>query len=408
MLAQPPPAAIPSVVVPIDHTAYPHIIERIIYYAESEARITLRQTCRTLHKLIGNVNQHLDISTATHANKTYFEFTQPHPLGQTNCKKDLLPPSTPNARKEETYRQLNLRDCHRFDLRGLIDTESLHMAAVLNHTVRVRKDHDGQYPTVDIDLTKHDVQTVVLFPTADPQAITFYDQIQAHRLFLPKTVIRVVYPLVSRTLDQNISLSVHWPTRIEERVPAPLFGVPEAYEEDADPHPEVIIICPTVGNAFNVDTSSGPTRWPTAQTGLSSELITQNYRVALAGIRYGACSVKIVNMSGLLPLMIQEVEQKESVANNKPPWWACWEQEAKNRLHEPRLRNHIETAIRERLGWLAAQRQQSLSAMMFQRPPPLAEEGVSKLQFLTINQYRATLKPGEWEEQTVEYLNGFK
>lgn len=397
MLAQPPPAAIPSVAVPIDHSAYPHIIESIVCYSDPQTRIALRQTCKALDKLIRKANCHLDIVAPPGAIRQHIQF-QPQPMGRTFCswRKDQVPPRTPEARKEETYRQLVINDCRRFDLCGLVDTKLLDQAMVMSNTVRIRKDRKGHYANRAIDLARHSMQTVVVFPTAHRLPIKGRRKTDGHHLYLSQTVTRVVYPLVWGSVQQGISFAVHLPAGNGERDPPTAFTAMETYvDDDYNPELDIVIICPTVE-------STQQTIWPTLECGIANEMLTRIDLVILAGIRCGARSVKIVNLSGILLMLLHGRHGKDA-----PTPSTLWGDEAKRQFHESQMEDHIRKHLRLCLSMLSGQHQQSLPDWMRGGVAQWVESRVNKLRFLTINQYRATLNPGEWEEQTVEYLNGF-
>ncbi|RSH86274.1 uncharacterized protein EHS24_004512 [Apiotrichum porosum] len=311
--------------VVIDYSAYPHILDGIIQYADPEVRVALRQTCRSLRNRLLGINLHVEITASpSNSQEPYLDFVQAQPLGNSFRRylKDTLLPSTPEERKKRTTLDLSLSGGRRHDLRGVVDSDLLEALVVTTNTVRIRMDDKGFSADSNIFLDKLEFLTAVVFPTTDPLAHDIFAVRGGPMLLnLPVTVTRLVYPL-------------------------------------ATPSP------------------------------------TQPF-LAVAGILWDPRHVKIVNIAGVIPLLAAQVQCTATVPVNTVDLEIVFKTALKDKIWEG-----VDARTTEYY--------QTPASLILKEPPPSAEEGLRKIQFLTKDEYCAELKPGEWEEQTVEVMPGFK
>lgn len=380
----------------IDYSAYPHILDGIIQYADPEVRVALRQTCRSLRNRLLGINLHVEITASpSNSQEPYLDFVQAQPLGKSFRRylKDTLLPSTPEERKKRTTLDLSVSGGRRHDLRGVVDSDFLEALVVKTNTIRIRMDDKGFSADSNIFLDKLEFLTAVVFPTTDPLAHDIFAVRGGPMLLnLPVTVTRLVYPLATPSPTQPLCLPVHW-SREQERIKAVAMHDCECSHHMPHAERDFVIICPTVERGIDANTSRNPN--PDFIQYTPDHLWVDIYSLAVAGILWDPRHVKIVNIAGVIPLLAAQVQCTASVPVNTVDLEIVFKTALKDKIWEG-----VDARTTEYY--------QTPASLILKEPPPSAEEGLRKIQFLTKDEYCAELKPGEWEEQTVEVMPGFK
>lgn len=402
-----PVVNLPPPPVLIDHSAFPHIIESIVANAGPELRVTLRNTCRGFRHFVSSLATHNELTSGTDEEGLYVQWLQPAPLGKAFRihKSDMLPKLTVQEDRERNALISNTIavDHHMIDICGVIPRLFLRGSVIeLNTNVlRIRSDKDDQYEPDDLNLFFFKIghKVVVFPPTVEPSHADI--PLPPLSLALPKHIQRLVYPLLIREDAEGNQFQFFtrfMPKLISRSSAADVLRLP--LDKVTVVEPEVVIICATAQMA-KITPFVGP---------IVQKMEDQLRLLIVGALWWEAHCVTVVNYKSTAPLWRaglleestgthaedDEVEQHELFG--KPAVIKFMETMA-----ETRLRNHVIGDLED--SW--AMYNDTPSSQRGNIPPkPSVVE--TKLKFVTEDEYRATLKPGEWEEETVEVFPGFE
>lgn len=336
----------------LNYSFVPHIVEAIARFSDPATRLVLSWTCQALRVLIRNPRVQVEITAGRHP----INLPAANYHGYDDWR---VPPQIPAVRRERNAVTISHPIFHSLDIRGPLSVSLLTTPFANAEVIRLRSSPDGIDFRDKLDLTGYSARQVIIFPPGG-QYCSLGD-VPRFPVDFPRTVKRIVYPLAV-DIKKRLFLTSLLPSR-------GIFLDPTWVGPTGR---ELVLICPP---------SSKDTRESDDFGYMAESLIC----AMVSGLLWGA-NIKIVDLAVLIPDDSDLQPVKKALEAR-----AAGLVDSANANH---LASHPFPYIHP--------------SGELHIAPPDGQEAMRRIEYVTREEYRAGLKPGQWELETVQVMPGFE